>query len=301
MKKLPKKQRFEFASNYLPLEYSLSERIVGQPVVCKTLASLMSAYKNRRHCVTPPIGPRILFIGPSSAGKTFAAEIVANELNLPSVTINCGSIVPNGYKGSDLASCMRSLIAEGGTGGIDRVEGGNLVFLDELDKVPLRAKKDQFLEPIQYSFLPILNGDPLLIEASDFGEPPVKFTTKNSFLIMAGVFANVPATAWTDIHRAQKALVKFGFCEEFVSRISHIVYFNKLKTKEVEILVKREEDSLAALFQSGNLRPSLTPQQRRKVVNFVGASPLGIRGSRTIIYEHLQKDACASALETFGF
>lgn len=301
MKKLPRKRSFNFADNYLPWEHRLSERLVGQELASQTLASLMSAYQNRKHLERPPLGPRILCIGPSSSGKTFAAEIVSEEMNLPTVTVNCGGLVPNAYKGTDISSAMRSLFNDEGPCGVERIESGNMIILDEIDKIPIRSKLDGFLEQIQYSLLPILNGDPLLVDAAEGSdEPPAKLTTKNSFVIMAGVFSGVPRSAWKTIPSAQKALVRFGFCEEFVSRITHIVQFEKLKQKEVEVLVKREEDSLAALFQSGNLRPSLTPQQRKTVVNFVGASPLGIRGSRTLIYEYLQKDACESAVESFG-
>ncbi|MBK8202620.1 MAG: hypothetical protein IPK68_10005 [Bdellovibrionales bacterium] len=223
---------------------------------------------------------------------------VAKLLNLATTNINCACLSPPGYRGYDLSVSLKNLIAEAGIGGVERASTHSCLIFDELDKLKRRGKDDDFIKQIEFSLLPVFSGEKLIIDQDENGESqPIQFSTYGALVIAMGVFPEISKTVWTDPNRARRALVKYGFSIEFVSRITHIIQLKPLRKEDVERLVEREVKSLGSTYQSGANVPEMPVKQIKAIANFAAKSEFGIRGARLLIHELLQRRAHAEAID----
>lgn len=293
-------RRVNWAASYLPYEAVLNSHLIGQPDGCRALASLMAAQVNRAQLKSPPISPRILIVGPPSSGKTFAVENIARILNLPNVTLNMGLLSPEGYNGANLTDALRALLNSAGIGGAERIQRSSIIVLDEVDKVIRRSSADKWVEQLQFATLPLLNGDPILFEPDD-GCPATTISTRGSMVFLMGVFPGTRASNWSDLSASQKTLKRYGFCDEWVSRLTHVIHLKPPTRKEILAILEREAQNLAPLYQSGTDAPSLTVRELNKIADKTVRSPFGVRGARGHIHQLLHSKAVVSAVDNMVF
>ena len=276
--KRPIKYNPSWAKNYLPYEGLLGQRLLGQEEAVMQMASILASFKNRPISADFP-APRILLVGGPSTGKTYLADLAVGILDIPFVHINLASVSPPGYRGFDINVGLKNLIEKSS---VQRAERSSAIILDEADKI-IRRGESEHIKQIEYSLLPVLNGDRLLVDSDEYSVTAKSFSTKNSIIFAMGVFPGIRSAVWDDPEKAKKALVKFGFTHELVSRFTHFIYLKPLKKEAIKKLVEREALAHSTLYQSEDFKPTLTPQEVGRVVNLTQSSEFGIRSMRVNI------------------
>lgn len=283
-----------WAAHYLPYQAILEEDFMGQKAT-EFMASIMAIMQNRGAITVPPQAPRVLIGGPSSSGKTTLVNLIRRHLNLESVTINGSLITPPGYRGGDLSTNLRPLAFSLRNRTANTMSA---IHLEEADKLLFTRKKaDEWTSSIQLGFLPLLNGEDIIIEDPE-NEAPTIFNSFNTAVFMTGVFSEIPKEEWQTPTLIRQSLLKNGLAPEFVSRITHFLYLEPLSEKEVLSLVEKESKLLSQLFQTGrDLSGAITlsPKEIKKIASLSRQSPLGLRGAKVDIFHLLQQKAIASA------
>ncbi|MBA2405185.1 MAG: AAA family ATPase [Bdellovibrionales bacterium] len=150
----------------------------------------------------------LLIVGPSGSGKTFLLEEFIPTLKIPFCKINCASLVPAGYKGTSLEETLEHFFK-----GI-QPNVRNIVILDEFDKISNHGNGgDDFKsQSLQSELLILLSGT-----------KESKFNTTNTLWILAGAFAYSEEAARNYENFDDKTILKYGFKNELLGRITKIV------------------------------------------------------------------------------
>lgn len=112
-----------------------------------------------------------------------------------------------------------------------------------------------------------------------------------------GVFDGIKASSWKNYSSSQKALHRFGFGSEFVSRFSHFVRLDKPTRADMKKLVEREVRNAGQLYTINGWTPDITPRQLCSLTCKAINSPYGIRGIRGEIHELLFKEAKSTPMD----
>ena len=283
-----------WAAHQVPFEHLLMEDFIGQPEVCSKAAGLMASLLLRKGQDTSLPLPRTLLVGPTSAGKSYLVELVAKHLQVPTAHINAATLTSPGYKGLNVSDGLAGIWED------QRVRKNGhpfLIIIDELDKLSLRSRQDEWIKQVEYNLLPILNGDPIRIPDPVAGYSTIEVHTKNALVFCMGVFSSIGATSWKSITSSQKAVRRFGFGEEFVSRFSHFIPLKKPTKKSAQQMIARGAQNIASLYASGNWRPSLPKSTASTLAQQMLTSPFGLRGVRGEIHQKMYSQAKSSALE----
>jgi ATP-dependent protease Clp ATPase subunit len=286
-----------WAAYVITYEALLGKSIIGQANAIQRLSSIMASHAIRDKVTNPTQAARVLIIGPPSSGKTFAVDNIVKHLNLNTTVVNCSGYSPPGYKGYDLSTAIKSLISEAGLGSQQRAENHSCMVFDEFDKLKRRGRDDSFIKQIEFSLLPVFNGEKILIDSEEYGESVMQFSTFNSLIFAMGVFPEIPKNVWTDTHKARAALVKYGFSPEMVSRMTHFICFDQLDRSSCATIVDTEVEALSKMYQSKDDIPTVSKNEKAKLISTTLKSQFGIRGARVQIHEILEKKAHGSAVE----
>ncbi|AGH95384.1 AAA family ATPase [Pseudobdellovibrio exovorus] len=285
MKKLPR-----WGDYYLSYSHKLGTEILGNQEATDAVAAILASHAERHKVKNPPLAPRVLIVAPPSSGKSYLVEQAAKLLQMPTAFANAAILSGPGYKGTDITVALKALIADAGLGGIRRAESSSIIALDEIDKI-VRRKDKEYSELIQYSLLPILSAEKIVIEALVYDETNEQFSTFNSLVFAMGVFPSTQKRDWKDPETSRRTLVKVGFCEEFAGRFTHFIYLNQLRKEQIKDLVLREETSIARLYQTGAKTPNLDPSEVNTVVNKAISSRFGFRSTRSQLHQILTNKA----------
>jgi hypothetical protein len=275
----------DWGTEFMCLKACLGEQVIGHETAVETIGGIMASQAIRGKVETESVAPRVLLVSGTGMGKTFIVSQVARILNLPSVTVNFGLLSPEGYKGSNLSSALKTLVADGGLDGLNRVQKSSILFLEEIDKTLRR--KDDWIEQLQYASLPSLGGETVTIESDDGYEPPKMISTKNILVFGGGVFPTIKPSAWSKVETAQEALLKSGFCFEWVSRWTHFIYLNKLPISDVQEIIRREVSRNQILYQSDQFTPTINEREICRLSLKVLRSKFGMRHARALVHERL--------------
>ena len=285
MKKLP-----FWADDYRCYSHALAEKVLGNQKATDTISAVLASQALRDKIKNPPQAARILIVGKPSSGKTYLVEQASWLLQLPTAYGNAALLSGPGYKGADASNVLKALIEDAGLGGKTRAEASSIIVLDEICKI-VRRRDQEYAQTIQYSLLPILNSETVLIEGSGYDEPSIHFSTKNTLVFCMGVFPDTKPSDWSDAEKSRNTLVKSGFTEEFASRFTHFIYLNPITKEHLKKLVVSEGDSLSQLYQTGAEQPRLTSSEVNRVVTKVAGSRFGFRTARAEIHSLLAKKA----------
>lgn len=285
-----------WATNYCPYEIELNLRLIGQKRACREIAAIMASSVVRQQSLATLPSARCLIVGPTSAGKSHLVQQVVDLLKWPHAWLNLSLMTPPGYRGFDVNCGLRQL-AQAVRGGSRRAHGqqASVLVLDEADKAVRRARNDAWIDQLQYALLPILGGEPVQISDDSESTPISSFSTRDTLIFMMGVFPEIPTSCWSTDRQARKALVRYGFCEEIVSRLTHIVHLDSLNERDLRGLLTREAEQIKALYQTGSYSPTLTEQEIRRLISGLRKCPFGVRGSRMLVHRLLMQKASARA------
>lgn len=281
-----KEASLDWGVEYLTNIEVLGRRFVGQRDGLERIAGVMATYLLRRCHPAPPPAPRVLLVGPPSAGKTSLAQYAAKQMNLPTTTVNLGLSTPEGYRGSNPSAGINQLIEQAGIDGKGRIEShGACLIYDEVDKVLRR--NDEWTEQLQYATLGVMGGELVPQSSSSYDDTSDLLDTTGVLVFALGVFPGTNPKHWRHMEAACQALLKYGFCEEWVSRLTHVIYLPALDRKEVLEVVRREAHAVGTLYSTNGPGggPILSPRQVASIARQIHRHPLGLRHARMLLHE----------------
>ncbi|MBF0313615.1 MAG: AAA family ATPase [Oligoflexia bacterium] len=293
------KKRPSWAEKYLIYEGLLNERFIGQEQACRELAGIVASFINLmtmdKTIARDLLAPRVIISGGTSQGKTSMSMAIADFLNCPYSIINCGAITPEGYKGTNISDGLFQMVQSHGQ---EEVEAGSILIIDEFCKLIQRSKQDPFYQSCIYNLLGILGGEKILINPKDDSiGGPVLLDTKKIIVILCGIFKGVPQRAWSNQKNSINGLIKFGFPDELMGRISHIIALKKLMKSDVAQIVGREFEKIMPLYQTGKISFDLPLSEMKKITNEVYSGPLGIRYAKMLLHQKMYDVAQKTAID----
>lgn len=195
----------------------LDQAIIGNDKYKKSLAICISdfigASKLRNH---------LLVVGPSGSGKTYLLEQCLPDFGLPYCMIDASSLVPSGYQGNTLTDSLDNFFK------MNIIASTKcLIILDEFDKVSEKANGGDIFKShsIQSELLTLIQG-----------KQEGSIDTRNALWILAGAFSYSDEMKGNTPSLAKNDLLKYGFKNELIGRITKIV---NTELPTVEQVVRR--------------------------------------------------------------
>lgn len=281
-RKSSKAKANDWAAKQAQFRERLESRYIGHASAIDLAAGLMATFTSAPVDLETPL-PRVMVAGPTSAGKSYLAELMATHLNAPVAFVDASGLTSPGYKGINLGESLAPLLRNRA---IREGHKRGLLVLDEFDKLALGANRDHWLKQVEYNLLPILNGDTVQIPDTESFKT-IQMSTKNIMVLALGVFDGAQSNKWESPQLAQQQLKKFGFGSELVSRFSHFIGLRKPTSTEFQELIEREAHNLKQHYQLNKWSPTIPPRKLKQIAQSAYRSDFGIRGARVELHANL--------------
>ena len=311
------KNKQEKTSNLTPKHFKniLDEFVIGQDEAKKVLS--VAIYNHLQRIKNPNLKinkSNTLLIGNTGTGKTYLAETISKNLDIPLAIVNTTSLTAAGYVGEDVSSVIERLWRNAGED-VQKAEKG-IIFLDEIDKNRTSGggtnNKDVSGKAIQQELLKILEGDIVKIfpEGSSKNHKsgaPIEINTTNILFIAGGAFVGLKDKPGVQMNglgsnkkdnefsniRMQEMLDNYGIIPEFYGRFANIVELNDLDIKSMETIMTKPKDNIVQqyknLFSLSNVDLSFSEKFIDTVANEALEVKTGARGLSTIMEDKLNE------------
>jgi ATP-dependent Clp protease ATP-binding subunit ClpX len=206
----------------------LDEAIIGnkryKQALAICLADFTGPHKIRNH---------LLVIGPSGTGKTYLLQQCLPDFGVPYHIIDASGLVPAGYKGTTLQESIGEFFRSQAD-----ATRGCVIVLDEFDKISENANGGDIHKShsLQSELLTLVQG-----------KQEGAVDTRNALWVLAGAFAYTDEMKQSPPALSKKDLLKYGFKNELLGRITKLTMTDIPSTEDVVRRVARDKTILAFL------------------------------------------------------